>query len=115
MTTHRPTRHPHVVIMIAAGPPPRPTHSEQDPPEEDTDEPTPEEHVRHCIEKCESGYPSHVEWQTLARTHDHLSGQEKSGKLSKRGAALLASIRPVMSRYGYHGTTPTAPTRSTRK
>ena len=61
--------------------------------------PSIEEKVREACELVESGYNSDVEWIMLGRLFESL----KKRKQTPRILNLINMIRPVLSKYGYHG------------
>lgn len=59
-----------------------------------------EDQVRDAIECVESGYRSDVEWVLLNKLYKDLRGRKQTPRIRN----LLKMIQPVLSKFGYHGT-----------
>lgn len=59
---------------------------------------TPEERVQDAIESVNSGQDSHRDWLFLNKVY-----QSIQGKNSPRAQNLCKMIKPVLSKFGYHG------------
>lgn len=65
--------------------------------------PSPEEQVRNAVDLVESGYCSDTEWLLLNKLYQDLCERPETPRIRN----LLQMVEPVLSKYGYHGTSAT--------
>lgn len=58
-----------------------------------------EEQVRDAIELIESGYESRQEWLLINKVFSALSKKKPNARITN----IINMIKPVLSKYGYHG------------